>query len=82
MEIQTNWTNGGSTDVNSFASLRKVWLSLCRFPWKSQVFVESFCSEFYPDMMKNEENKSKTQFRPLSKGVPPSALIYTKLTAT
>jgi hypothetical protein len=82
MEIQTNWTKWGSTDANSFASLRKVWLSLCRLPWNSQVFVDSFYSECWPNMIKNEENKGKTPFRPLGKGVPHSALTYTKLTTT
>jgi hypothetical protein len=70
MEIQTNWTTGGSMDANSFASLRKIWLSLCRFPCNSQVFMDSFCSEFHPNMMKNEENKGKTPIRPLGTGMP------------
>lgn len=82
MEIQIIWTNGGSMDANSFASLGKVWLSLLRFPRNSQVFVDSFCSEFYPNTMKNEDNKERTPFRPLSKGVPPTALVYTELTTT
>jgi len=69
-------------DANSFASLRKIWLSLCGFPCNSQVFVDNFCSEFYPNMIKNEDNKGKTPFRPLSKTVPPTALVYTKLTTT
>jgi len=69
-------------DANSFASLRKVWLSLCRFPSNSQVFVYNFCSKFYPNMIKNGDNKGKTPFRPLSKAVPPTALGYTKLTTT
>jgi len=82
MDIQTNWTNGGIVDAKSVASIRKVWLSLCRFPCNSQIFVDRFCSEFYPNIMKNEENRGKTPFRPLGKGVPPSALIYIKLTTT
>jgi hypothetical protein len=45
-------------------------------------FYDRFCSEFYLNMMKNEDNKGKTPFRPLWKGVPHSALIYAKLTPT
>jgi len=82
MEIQTDWTKGGSADANSFASLRKVRFSLCRFPCNMHGFVDRFCSEFYPIMMKNEDNKGKTPFRALGKGVPHSALIYAKLTPT